>query len=74
MGWITSRHGSISQYLAQLGKANHDHIKVHLFSLSLTGVAFSWFSALAPNSIHTWFHLEQKFHEHFYAGQIELIG
>ena len=62
----------ISQYLAQLGKANHDHIKVRLFSLSLTGVAFSWFSALAPNSIHTWFHLEQKFHEHFYAGEIEL--
>jgi hypothetical protein len=42
----------ISQYLAQLGEANHDHIKVRLFSLSLTGVAFSWFSALAPNSIH----------------------
>ena len=48
----------ISQYLAQLGEANHEHHKVRLFSLSLTGTAFSWFSALAPNSIHTWFHLE----------------
>ena len=62
----------ISQYLAQLGEANHEHHKVRLFSLSLTGTAFSWFSALAPNSIHTWFHLEQKFHEHFYAGEVEL--
>ena len=62
----------ISQYLAQLGEANHEHHKVRLFSLSLTGTAFSWFSALAPNSIHTWFHLEQKFNEHFYAGEVEL--
>jgi hypothetical protein len=27
---------------------------------------------LAPNSIHTWFHLEKKFHEHFYTGDNEL--
>src|SRR3954466_7509611 len=62
----------ISQYLAQLGEATHEHDKVHLFSLSLTGTAFSWFSALAPNSIHTWFHLERKFHEHFYVGEVQL--
>ena len=58
--------------MAQLGEANHDHIKVRLFSLSSTGIAFSWFSALAPNSMHTWFHLAQKFHEHFFAREIEL--
>ena len=43
-----------------------------LFSLSLTGTAFSWFSSLAPNSIGSWEQLEQKFHEHFFCGHDEL--
>ena len=38
-----------------------------MFSLSLTGTAFSWFSSLAPNSIRSWDELEQKFHDHFYS-------
>jgi hypothetical protein len=46
-------------------------LKVCLFSLSLTGTAFSWFSSLAPNSIGSWEHLEQKFHEHFLCGHNE---
>ena len=62
----------ISQYLGRLGEGNHDHIKVRLFSLSLTGVVFFWFSPSAPNSMHSWFHLEQIFHESFLAGEIEL--
>jgi hypothetical protein len=42
----------ISQYIAQLGEASaHESFKVRLFSLSLTGTAFAWFSSLAPNSI-----------------------
>jgi len=45
---------------------------VRLFSLSLTGTAFSWFSSLAPNSIGSWEQLEQKFHEHFFCGHDEL--
>ena len=57
----------ISQYLAQLGKAGSiNEFKVHLFSLSPTGTAFSWFLSLAPNSIGSWEQLEQKFHEHFF--------
>ena len=39
-----------------------------MFSLSLTGTAFSWFSSLAPNMIRSWDELEQKFHDHFYSG------
>ena len=39
-----------------------------MFSLSLIGTAFSWFSSLAPNSIRSWDELEQKFHDHFYNG------
>ena len=40
--------------------------------MSLTGTAFSWFSALAPNSIQTWSQLERKFHEYFFNGDNEL--
>jgi hypothetical protein len=39
----------ISQYTSQLGEAGtFNSLKVHLFSLSLTGTAFAWFSSLAP--------------------------
>jgi hypothetical protein len=63
----------VSQYLAQLGEAGStDELKVRLFPLSLTGTAFSWFSALSPGSITTWLQLEQKFHDHFYSGDNEL--
>jgi hypothetical protein len=52
----------VSQYLAQLGEAsNIDELKVRLFPLSLTGSAFSWFSALPYGSINTWYHLEKNF-------------
>jgi hypothetical protein len=45
----------ISQYIAQLGEAGtFNSLKVHLFSLSLTGTTFAWFSSLAPNSIDSW--------------------
>src|SRR6185312_15483224 len=42
-----------------------------MFSLSLTGTAFFWFSSLTPNSICSWDKLEQKFHDHFYNGDNE---
>ena len=63
----------VSQYLAQLGEASSiNEFKVHLFSLSLTRISFSWFSSLAPNSITSWEQLEQKFHDHFFFGSYEL--
>ena len=42
-----------------------------MFSLSLTGTSFSWFSSLAPNSIRSWDELEQRFHDHLYNGDNE---
>jgi len=49
----------ISQYVAQLGEASSSSsLHVRLFSLSLTGTAFSWFSSLPPNSVHSWNELE----------------
>ena len=63
---------NISQYIAQLGEAGSSKsLHVRLFSLSLTGTAFSWFSSLAPNLIRSWDELEQKFHDHFYSGDNE---
>jgi hypothetical protein len=63
----------ISQYLAQLGEVGSiSELKVHLFSLSLTGTAFLWFTSFAPNSISSWEQLEQKFHDHFFCGNNEL--
>ena len=43
-----------------------------MFSLSLSGTAFSWFSALAPNYVQTWSQLERKFHDHFYNDENKL--
>jgi hypothetical protein len=63
----------ISQYIAQLGEASaHESFKVQLFSLSLTGIAFAWFSSIAPNSIDSWNQLEQKFHGHLFSGDYQL--
>jgi hypothetical protein len=63
----------ISQYTGQLGEAGaFNALKVRLFSLSLTGTAFAWFSSLAHSSIISWDMLEHKFHNHFYSGSIQL--
>jgi hypothetical protein len=43
-----------------------------MFLLSLTGAAFNWFTSLPPNSIDSWVRLEQKFHDYFYNGVVEL--
>ena len=60
------------QYILQLGKAGfHESLRIRLFSLSLIGTTFFWFSSLAPNSIQSWNQLERKFHDHFYNGHNE---
>jgi hypothetical protein len=46
--------------------------KIRMFPLSLTGAAFNWFTSLPPNSIDFWVSLEQKFHDYFYNGEVEL--
>jgi hypothetical protein len=62
----------VSQYLAQLGEAGSvEALRVRLFSLSLTGATFAWFSSLPAHSIYRWETLEWKFHEHFYSGTSE---
>jgi hypothetical protein len=46
--------------------------KIRMFPLSLTGAAFNWFTSIPPNSIDSWISLEQKFHDYFYNGEVEL--
>jgi hypothetical protein len=46
--------------------------KIRMFPLSLTGEAFNWFTSLPQNSIDSWVRLEQKFHDYFCNGEVEL--
>jgi hypothetical protein len=70
-GKSTREH--IGQFLAQLGElADTEAFRVRLFSLSLTGTAFAWYTTLPPNSVVSWGDLEQKFHDLFFSGDYEL--
>jgi hypothetical protein len=63
----------IGQFLAQINDTGVTNVhKIRLFPLSLSGTAFNWFTSLAPNSIENWPSLEQRFHEYFYNGEVEL--
>jgi hypothetical protein len=58
----------ISKFLFQCGEASgNDALKIRLFPLSLSGLAFAWFSLLPANSIITWANLEKLFHKYFFA-------
>jgi hypothetical protein len=62
----------MSQYLAQLGEAGSvEALPIRLFSLSLAGIAFAWFSSFPAHSIYGWEPLEWKFYEKFYSGTSE---
>jgi hypothetical protein len=58
----------------QLGEASADEaFRVRYFSLLLTGLAFTWFSFLPPQSMGTWKDLEQKFHAHYFSGSTKKL-
>jgi hypothetical protein len=63
----------IDQFLAQVNDVGITNVhKIRMFLLSLIGAAFNWFTSLPPNSIDSWVSLEQKFHDYFYNGEVEL--
>ena len=63
----------IGQFIIQCGESSTSDIyKLRLFPLSLSGVAFTWFISLPPNSVRTWVDLEQKFHDYFFNGETKL--
>ena len=43
-----------------------------MFSMSLSGSAFTWFTTLLANSIIFWADLEKQFHQFFYSGIEEM--
>jgi hypothetical protein len=52
-GKSTREH--IGQFLAQLGElADTEAFRVRLFSLSLIGTVFAWYTTLPPNYILSW--------------------
>jgi hypothetical protein len=54
----------IGQLLVQVNDMGITNMhKIKIFSLSLTGAAFNWFTSLPPNLIDSWVSLEQKFHD-----------
>jgi len=57
----------INRFIIQCGEvAQNDALKVRLFSMSLSGSAFTWFTMLPANSIIFWADLEKQFHQFFY--------
>jgi len=59
----------VNRFIIQCGEAaNRDELRVHLFSSSLCGSAFTWFISLPPNSVVTWADLEIQFHKYFFSG------
>jgi hypothetical protein len=63
----------VSRFILQCGEAvNQDALKVRLFSMSLSGSAFTWFTMLPANSILYWADLEKQFHQFFYSGTYEM--
>jgi len=59
----------ISRYLAQLGYALVEEAHgVRFFSLSLSGLAFTWCSSLPDGSVSYWNDLVRKFHAYFFTG------
>ena len=63
----------INRFIVQCEEAaQHDALKVRLFSMSLSGSAFTWFTTLPANSIIYWTDLEKQFHQFFYSGVEEM--
>jgi len=63
----------VNRFIMQCGEAaQNDALKVHLFSMSLSGSAFTWFTTLPANSIPLWANLEKQFHQFFYSGVYEM--
>ena len=63
----------INRFIMQCVEAAHnDALKVRLFSMSLSGSAFTWFTTLPANSILFWADLEKQFHQFFYSGVCEM--
>ncbi|XP_050909192.1 uncharacterized protein LOC127122963 [Lathyrus oleraceus] len=63
----------VARYLIEAGDmSNNESLRVKLFPSSLTNNAFTWFTNLPQNLIHSWNQLERMFHEQFYIGKTKI--
>ncbi|XP_016164136.1 uncharacterized protein LOC107606608 [Arachis ipaensis] len=63
----------IARYTVEIGEvASNEYLKMRYFPSSLTKNAFTWFSNLRPNSIHSWAQLERNFHDQFFRGELKV--
>ncbi|XP_050876916.1 uncharacterized protein LOC127080649 [Lathyrus oleraceus] len=63
----------VVRYLTEAGDmSNNKSLLMKFFPSSLTKNAFTWFTTLPQNSIHSWNQLERMFHEQFYMGQTKI--
>ena len=63
----------IARYTLEIGQiAANEYLKMRFFPCSLTKSAFTWFSTLRPNSIHSWAQLERSFHEQFFKREMKV--
>jgi len=63
----------VNRFIMQCGEAgNQDALRVRLFSMSLSGLAFALFTTFPTNSILYWADLEKQFHQFFYSGVCEM--
>jgi hypothetical protein len=69
----TSTMVHITRFIIQSGEeGNVDALRIRLFSSSLSGPAFSWFTSLPTNSIIKWSDLEQQFYNYSFSGIHEM--
>ncbi|XP_050908292.1 uncharacterized protein LOC127121911 [Lathyrus oleraceus] len=63
----------VARYLIEVeDMSNNENLLMKFFPSSLTKNAFTWFTTLPQNSIHSWNQLERMFHEQFYMGQTKI--
>ncbi|XP_050875746.1 uncharacterized protein LOC127079408 [Lathyrus oleraceus] len=63
----------VERYLIEVeDMSNNENLQMKFFPSSLTKNAFTWFTTLPQNSIHSWNQLEKMFHEQFYMGKTKI--
>lgn len=68
---LTVEH--IARYQIECGDlANNEYLKMKYFPSSLTKNAFTRFTTLPPNSIHSSIQLQRVFHEQFFRGETKV--
>ena len=67
----------VARFTVQCGELtkynNLYHFKLRLFSNSLTGVAFTWYTTLPRNSVQSWQEMERHFHTQFFKAEPEVF-